>query len=728
MTDQIIKALTKESTSPELDNKYFCENELNQDNIEIEVEGIGPIKFPIDQNTINKMLETSEEAKFGLREKTLLDKNIRNTQEISLDKLRIKYNDEVFKVMLDKVRVNLGLSEEVKLMPHLHNMLIYGQDQFFKSHQDSEKLDGMVASLVLVLPSPHIGGDLVIKHNDAKHNFTSEQLNSDKIKAVAFYADCQHEVKKVKQGYRIALTYNLVLDPEYNQKIEEPRNIALDEALKDYFYSKEISPEATPQLVYFLDHKYSEHGLKWHLLKGNDRTNALAFKASAKTLDLIPHLALVEIHETWTEDDDYGRYDGELIDDETHLTYWLDENNNKLPYKEISVSKDESCWTVDTNEFSPDEEEHEGYMGNYGNTVDYWYRRAAVVLWRKEDQIATNFDLNYENAIKDLESLTLTPGNETKIIDIINNTKGKLHKSYEHDFFKSFAEIAHYINNENIANFLLSPFTINSIEMDNIQSFIKLQNLYGISWCKNLMKHWVEITKNERSRKNIYGLISKLLELGGDVELAEILLDYQFTAIEGNNKRDLNSNPVTLKKQQNLRIDTVKDLLEAARLFSNESKTEKIINYLISLPKLYPPIELSIIITDNPDLEIHKSSYAVLKDYVTQALAEELGRGLRMQDDWSIDAKLLCNCEYCKTATEFLQSKTEYNKIWPIIQDTRKHLINEFPKLGVPVTLSEQKTGSPHKLVIQKTEKLYQEAKERFERMKNYYSQLIALQ
>jgi hypothetical protein len=35
-------------------------------------------------------------------------------------------------------------------------------------------------------------------------------------------------------------------------------------------------------------------------------------------------------------------------------------------------------------EFEPFESEHEGYMGNYGNTVDRWYHRAAVVLWPRD--------------------------------------------------------------------------------------------------------------------------------------------------------------------------------------------------------------------------------------------------------------------------------------------------------------------------------------------------------
>lgn len=60
--------------------------------------------------------------------------------------------------MLNYMREQLGLAEDTILRPHLHNLLIYGPGQFFKPHQDSEKLDGMVATLVIILPSPHIGG------------------------------------------------------------------------------------------------------------------------------------------------------------------------------------------------------------------------------------------------------------------------------------------------------------------------------------------------------------------------------------------------------------------------------------------------------------------------------------------------------------------------------------------------------------------------------------------
>ncbi|MBB5775765.1 2OG-Fe(II) oxygenase [Nonomuraea jabiensis] len=43
-------------------------------------------------------------------------------------------------------------------------MLLYETGQFFVAHQDSDKDDAMVATLVVTLPSAHTGGELVVEH------------------------------------------------------------------------------------------------------------------------------------------------------------------------------------------------------------------------------------------------------------------------------------------------------------------------------------------------------------------------------------------------------------------------------------------------------------------------------------------------------------------------------------------------------------------------------------
>ena len=43
-------------------------------------------------------------------------------------------------------------------------MLVYGQ--FFVTHQDSEKGDDMIGTLVVILPTAFTGGAMVIEHHD----------------------------------------------------------------------------------------------------------------------------------------------------------------------------------------------------------------------------------------------------------------------------------------------------------------------------------------------------------------------------------------------------------------------------------------------------------------------------------------------------------------------------------------------------------------------------------
>ena len=102
------------------------------------------------------------------------------------------------------------MPDGAKLRAELHNLLVYGPGQFFAPHQDSEKADGMIGSLVVLLRSDSKGGALAIEHHDEKVSYRG---SPNQLVLVAFYADCRHEVRPVTSGYRAALTFNLV--PRY---------------------------------------------------------------------------------------------------------------------------------------------------------------------------------------------------------------------------------------------------------------------------------------------------------------------------------------------------------------------------------------------------------------------------------------------------------------------------------------------------------------------------------
>ena len=73
----------------------------------------------------------------------------------------------------------------------------------------------MLGSLVLIYPTPHEGGELVLRHKNREWKFDAHSLtlsqSSPSLAYVAFYSDIEHEVLKVTGGRRVTITYNLYL-------------------------------------------------------------------------------------------------------------------------------------------------------------------------------------------------------------------------------------------------------------------------------------------------------------------------------------------------------------------------------------------------------------------------------------------------------------------------------------------------------------------------------------
>ena len=115
-----------------------------------------------------------------------------------------------FKSLVTQVQDELGCgNKNIKAEPY--KLLLYEKGGHFKPHRDSEKQDGMFATLVLQLPSIFKGNHFIINHGDKTKMI---ELDQDKSKYemlyVAHYADCEHEVLPLESGYRLALVYNLI--------------------------------------------------------------------------------------------------------------------------------------------------------------------------------------------------------------------------------------------------------------------------------------------------------------------------------------------------------------------------------------------------------------------------------------------------------------------------------------------------------------------------------------
>jgi 2OG-Fe(II) oxygenase superfamily len=178
--------------------------------LDLEIRGVGRLHLPVPEDQAALLAGIGRPARYGKGEQTLLDSTVRDTGEIPRSQVTIdqrRWNRTLLAVV-DQLGQDLGLPEGAGLRPELHSMLVYGPGQFFVPHQDSEKADDMVASLVVTLPSAFTGGSLVVEHHGKRATYRSTKTS---LSFVAFYSDCRHEIRPVTSGHRIVLTYNLHL-------------------------------------------------------------------------------------------------------------------------------------------------------------------------------------------------------------------------------------------------------------------------------------------------------------------------------------------------------------------------------------------------------------------------------------------------------------------------------------------------------------------------------------
>ena len=92
---------------------------------------------------------------------------------------------------------------------------IVGPRSFFKAHVDTPQSPKMFGFLVVVLPTKHEGGTLLLRHHGQEWTFDSANIvstpNSESPHAafISFFNNVEHEVSMVTSGYRVTLTYNL---------------------------------------------------------------------------------------------------------------------------------------------------------------------------------------------------------------------------------------------------------------------------------------------------------------------------------------------------------------------------------------------------------------------------------------------------------------------------------------------------------------------------------------
>jgi hypothetical protein len=692
--------------------------------VTLSVDGVGPVKLPVGAPQERALVSVARPAMFGLGEETLTDTSVRDTWELTADQVSLGGTwDCLLEEALIEVHEGLGLPRGARLRAELHALLVDGPDQFFAPHQDSEKDDEMVATLVVSLPSIHTGGELVVSHGGEACTYRHADRHA--IGFTAFYADCVHEVRPVRSGRRVTLTFNLLVTRDSDGTETDPDE-ELARLVGEHFatpatrgWSDKPMP-APDRLVVLLDHQYSERGLAAGRLKGRDVDWVSRLRAVAAQAGCLSALALGEIRQTWSayeddrswryrydegdeeyDDEESSSYDvGELIEDEISLGWWKRAGVGSGEQIGLGVDESEVCAVTPTASLKPYQSEYEGYMGNYGNTLDRWYRRAAIVLWPTSRDFIARAEASLPNAIAELdarlnggEDLHQARADARELVGLLGACGTGL--------LAPLLSVSHALDDADLASDLLARLVGEELSADHAAALAAVAERYGHSWTRRLIESWFPPGDHRHGRWEwvsgaLPGLASVLRQVGA-LSVFRLVSRRIWTSVSVSIAAALTAGPRSRAASLASLVGPAEGLFGAAE------------------PELVEEFVASLAACDEGVLDLELPLARRLGEDAPSSLIDDAARRLeslldaapRFADDWSI-AWSGCGCDLCQTLESFLADAHATELDWPLRTDRRQHVHQRIDSAELPVTHHTIRRGSPYTLRLVKQADLHE--------------------
>lgn len=345
-----------------------------------------------------------------------------------MEKVHLQENvfSDTIKDLLGEMNIDV---DAIGVEGKLYKLLVYEEHGHFVKHRDTEKEEGMFGTMIVQLPveGGYEGGSLVVSHEGEEEVVVFQEESHKQAYVVTFYADCEHELKEVTKGYRVALAVNLVWKklPEqpYKMMIKEnslPYVISTLSEMKGYLnHWKKSLKTGTGQSIFHampLAHKYTKQNLSFAGLKGEDSELAQFFlnleglevflilqcklEIGSPSYDYDPYYRKRSYYDEFgdsdeekdSDDDESAENKGktytmdEVIDTEYSTDLWVDRYGTVLPIPfNLNLHKD--LVGVDAEELfednEPTKQNYEDYTGNAGPTLENWYHEALLVITPK---------------------------------------------------------------------------------------------------------------------------------------------------------------------------------------------------------------------------------------------------------------------------------------------------------------------------------------------------------
>ncbi|CAG8894967.1 unnamed protein product [Penicillium egyptiacum] len=272
------------------------------------------LALPLDSNADSKaesdylrqLVADCKPASFGKGQEDVLDPKYRKAGKLEPRHFLTSFHPSDFGILQNVEQIllpnfNTDLENRLpfrKMHAELYKLNVYsGPSGLFRKHVDTPRSESQIGSLVVCLPSHFKGGNLIVQHEGKQVEFDWSHQSASTIQWAAFYSDCEHEIKRITEGDRITLTYNLyVTEPVRGlippSLIVDPKSLPLYSFLEGLVKEPSFMEEGGA-LGFFCSHAYPHASdeapvLLPRALKGADLVLYSVFKSLGLEIDILP--------------------------------------------------------------------------------------------------------------------------------------------------------------------------------------------------------------------------------------------------------------------------------------------------------------------------------------------------------------------------------------------------------------------------------------------------------
>ena len=711
-------------------------------------EATGVLAFPLQPAQLQGLVALAERAPYGRGEETILDRSVRDCWQISPDQVAVGGGswDETFGHILDRAAEGLGYAAD-EVQAELYKFLVYEEGGFFAPHRDTEKADGMVATLVVALPVAGKGGELIIRHQEQETVVDMRSEDPSELVYAAFYADCEHEIRPVTEGHRACLVFNLVLTPCGKAAASAPDYGSLAEQIANEVKLRFAAPDAPEKLVWLLEHDYSIAGLSFETLKNVDAAVGRVLVSAAAQAGCAVHATIVHVQE-YASVDYYGGYYtreisnvgdddyeiGEIHDWRCELDDWVHPDLGPVEYGRLEMEPDELMPPERISDWEPDDVLLTEASGNAGAEIERLYRNAAIVLWPAKE----NLRVLAKTGAKTL-SVLLAQAEERaatdegcdppvdamalEISEVWPEPGTRMHRAereeWEHSAAATLSRLCGMGSRkapETFVDRVVVPHYSSGLNAALLEATSRLAgDEMSNRLCRLADTHFAE--QPEAVVDLITGMSDALAE-GRDVMAQGALEDIvrricsAFPAmVDARTPEDAATSWSGWRQRPAKALDgkTLRQVLQLAWRLDLEGSLGAVAGALIDKPDVAPPDRtlppvLSELGVSHRSPAAASPAFARLWRHSADFLLARSGIPPADPVDWAISSEGLdCSCEHCAKLVRFCADPVTTELRIPVRQDLRQHLRNEVESAGADLRCKTERKGSPYTLICKKT-------------------------